>query len=170
MKIHRLGFMAAFAATLSACGDSETMMSDYGTAMDRHVEALRGEMSTHSQEIATAQDADAMARAEAAHWQRNDEHMGKMDLVMGDMMSCTDRSGNRFDHGRFSEMMHDTRTECDRHRDAMRDAADLDAGRLEEMRHQNAMKAHFDRMHDQVGTMMGMAGGFSCGHCNHCGM
>jgi hypothetical protein len=131
---------------------------------------LRSELSLLSEEVATARDADAMVRVEAAHWQRNDDHMGKMDMVMGDMMSCTDSRGNRFNHGGFSEMMGGMRTECDRHRDAMRDATDIETRRTEEMRHQDAMKAHLDGMHGQVGTMMGMAGGYSCGHCSHCGM
>ena len=145
-------------------------MSDYGTDMDSHVEELRSEMSMHAQEIATAQDADAFARAEAAHWQRNDGHMGKIDMMTGDMMSCTDSRGNRFNHGDFSEMMGGIRIECDRHRDAMRDATDPETRRAEEARHQDAMNAHLDGMHGQIGTMMGMAGGYSCGHSAHCGM
>ena len=170
MKMHRLASLAALAATLSACGSSETMMSDYGSDMIRHVEALRGEMSMHAQEIATAQDADAIAGAEAAHWQRNDGHMSNMNMVMGGMMSCTDNRGGQFNHGGFSETMDGMRNECDRHRDAMRDASDLEPRRAEEVRHQDAMKAHLDGMKGQIGSMMTMAGEYSCGHCSHCGM
>jgi hypothetical protein len=134
------------------------------------VEAMRTELSTHATEIAAAQDADGMMRSETAHRQRNEDHMGKMDMVMGDMMSCTDGKGNRFDHGAMSEMMHGMRGECDAHRDAMRDLADLETRRAEEMRHQGAMKKGLDQMKGEMGTMMSMGGAYSCGHCTHCGM
>jgi hypothetical protein len=146
------------------------MISDYATDMDSHVEALRSELPMHAQAIANSQDADAIARAEAAHWQRSDDHMGKMKSVMGEMMSCTDSRGNRFNFGDFSERMGSLRTECDRHRDAMRDAADSETRRAEEVRHHDAMNAYLDGMRGQIGTMMGMAGGYSCAYGSHCVM
>jgi hypothetical protein len=146
------------------------MMSDYTADMGRHVDALSGELSTHSTEIAATQDVDTIGRAETTHWQRNDDHMNKMDMVMGDMMSCTDSRGNRFDHAPFAGMMQNMRSDCDQHRDAMRDLPDIETRRMEEARHQDAMKNWLAQMSGQIGTMMGQWSGFSCGHCAHCGM
>jgi hypothetical protein len=96
--------------------------------------------------------------------------MANMDMVMGDMMSCTDGKGNRFDHDEMSEMMQGAKTECGKHRDAMRDLPDLETRRAEEVRHQDAMKKRLDEMKGQMGMMMRMGTAYSCGHCSHCGM
>ena len=66
--------------------------------------------------------------------------------------------------------MQNMRTECDRHRDAMRDPPGLETRRAEEARHQEAMTNGLDQMRGQIGTMMSMGSGYSCGHCTHCGM
>jgi hypothetical protein len=166
-----MGCLAAIATVVSACGnDDMAMMSDYAADMDRHVEALRTEQSTHSAEIAAAQDVDGVDRAEIAHRQRNDGQMRKMNMVMGEMMSCTDGRGSPFDHGSLSEVMQGMWDDCDKHRDNMRNLPDLETRRVEETRHQDTMKNLLDQMQGQMRSMMGTGGMYSCNHCTHCGV
>ena len=171
MKIRRTCIAASFALVGLGCGDNMTMMSDYGADLDRHVDALRAEQTAHSSEVAAARDVDAIGRAENDHWQRNNDHMKNMGMVMDDMMSCHDTRGNTVDHANVAGMMQNMRDECDQHRDAMRDLPDVDTRRSEEARHHDAMKGWLDQMHTGIGTMMsGQGNGASCGHCAHCGM
>jgi outer membrane murein-binding lipoprotein Lpp len=153
--------MGLLAVVVSACGgnDSSTM-SNYPQDLGRHVDALQTEQSAHSSEIVAAPDLDSIMRAEDEHWQRMNDHMNQMGMVMGQMMSCVDGRGARCDTAPFAGTMHDLRSDCDDHRAAVRSAATLDAARTEESRHQDVTHDRLLEMRGQMGTMVGS--GISC--------
>jgi hypothetical protein len=67
-------------------------------------------------------------------------------------------------------MTQEMRAEREQHRKAMRAAATLETCRMEELRHWEGMRDRLSAMRGQMGTMMGQANAYQCGHCAHGGM
>jgi hypothetical protein len=171
MNLHSLLPLTFLTMTLSGCAhDMGSMMSDYGQDLGRHMDALRTEDSTHASEISVAATSQEVEDAETRHWQRTDDHLSRMSLVMGDMMSCADGRGGTFDTADFARAMQDVRSECDSHRSTMGTTSDLTADRTEESRHQEAMGTRMDGMQSQWDKMMDHGNIYSCSHCRYCGM
>lgn len=171
MNILRSMAVGWMAAALAGCGSHDTsMMSDYAADLGRHMDALRAEESAHAVEIGTATTPEKVDAAEVRHWQDTDDHLRRMDQLMGDMMSCADARGTSFDSAAFARAMQSVRTECDRHRSTMGQPADLAADRAEEARHGEAMGISMDEMQTQREGMMRVGTSYSCSHCRHCGM
>ena len=169
-RIVELNIVALFAVALSGCSmDDETMMSDYAYDLGQHLDALESEQLTHATEVGGASDLDSVSRAEDEHERRMNDHMDRMDGVMGDMMSCTDGRGNRVDTTSLARMMQEMRSTGDQHHKAMRAAATLEACQMEELRHRDAARDRLTGMRGHMG-MLGQGNAYHCGHCAHCGM
>ena len=156
-----LNIVALFAVALSACSvDDEIMMSDYANDLGQHMDSLEREQLAHATEVAGAPDLDSISRAEDDHERRMNDHMVRMDGVMGDMMSCADGRGNRVDTAPFARMMQEMRSDRDQHRNAMRASRTLEACQAEELRHREAMLDRLGALRGQMATMMGQGNAY----------
>ncbi len=156
-------------AGVGACGHSDTMMSDYAQAIDRHMDALQTEETAHASEIASLSTLGAIRDAEAGHSQRMDDHLDEMRLVMRDMAGC--RSSTLVDNAGFADSTQKIRFECDDHLQAMELAPGLAAARNEETRHGGAFHDVMVVMRGQWNMMMMDSSGYACSsHCTYRGM
>jgi hypothetical protein len=151
------------ALALAACGpDMGTMMSDYVQDLGRHMESLQAEETSHASAMHGLSTLDGMEGTESVHWQRIEDHLDEMSLMMGDMMGCADERGVRIDTAGFADSMQKIRFECDEHRHTMLGAADAATARSEEGRHARAIADRMMVMLDQWDTLMVDTRGYAC--------
>jgi hypothetical protein len=159
------------AFVVAACGQrADATMSDYVQDLGRHMELLQAEETSHASAMNSLATIDVMQGAEPAHWERIEEHLDGMSLVMGDMTGCADERGARIDTAGFADSMQKMRSECTEHRRAMQGAADVATARKEEGRHARAVADRMMVMLDQWDLMRIGSRGYACSQCAHCGM
>jgi hypothetical protein len=138
---------------LSACGADETLSRDLQELQD-HVAALDRSVDEHAIAIAAASSMSGVQTEEDMHDAAIQPHMDGMHHELGDMEMCKSESDASPPVGRLGDLVDNVMHECDAHRDAMRNAADLDAARTEEARHQTAMDDMTSMMRDEMDRMM----------------
>jgi hypothetical protein len=165
-----LPMLAALA--LAACGPNaaETMMSDYVEDLGRHMESLQAEETSHASSMTSSSTLDGMQGTEAGHWQRIEDHLDRMGLVMDEMAGCATERAVRIDTAGFADSVQKIRSECGAHRGAMQVMVNLATARTEEGRHARAIADRMMVMLDQWDVMMGLSRGYACSRCPHCGM
>ena len=172
MKTPRMMTALGLAGWLFGCaGHDSVTISEYTQVFEAQLEGLNSEQVAHFSEISTTTDVTRVAPAEFAHAERMDDHLARMNRIVGGMMSCVDAAGSPFDAAGFAPIVHDLRSECDVHSVLMLSAHDMESAGLEETRHQNAVTKQMDKMWRQLDAMMqsGSSSG-SCSHCPSCGM
>jgi hypothetical protein len=169
--MNRLWLLVPSMIALAACGQrADTMMSDYVQDLAHHMESLQAEEMSHAAAMTSLSTLDGMLDTESAHWQRIDQHLDGMRLVMADVMDCANERGARVDTAGFADSMQKIRSECDAHRRAMQSVAEIVTVRNEEGRHARAVADRMMVMLDQWDLMMTDSRGYACSPCRHCGM
>lgn len=163
--------LAVGAFLLGACGKSEepatTYLDDYAT----QVSALKASLKTHATAIAGASDMAKVGPMEQSHMGDVTGHFTGMGDDVGMMGQCMDAQGGMMSTGMMGQLADQAKAECQRHMDAMMNAAGMDAAMAEEDAHQTTMAGlmgQMTSMHDQMmsggmmgGSMMG-AGDYMC--------
>jgi hypothetical protein len=145
---------------LGGCGhDRSSMMSDYLQDIGQHMDGLQAEETAHASVMASLSTIDGMQGTELTHWQRMEDHLDRMHLVMNDMMGC----GHRIEAIGFSDSTQRLRSEGDAHRQAMQAAADVAFAQNEELRHRGAFHDTMIAMQNEWNAMMSDSRGYSCG-------
>jgi len=159
MKTHQ--WMVVVGVLVSACGGNDAS-SAYSEAFDRQIDALGAEQVAHSSEIAEIDRVDLIGPAEQGHADRMDDHLARIDKVIGGMMSCANGEDSPFDAADLAATTHDLRSECDDHAMLMLSARDMETAGAEEARHQYAVGKQIDKLRRQAGTMLPPGSAYRC--------
>lgn len=152
--------LATGAFLLGACGTSEEPATTYLDEYASHVSALKTSLKAHGDQIAGAANMQAMSTIEQSHMDGVNGDLDGMGQNVDMMAMCTNAQGGMLDTAMMGPLVEQARAECARHEDAMKNAADTNAARIEEDAHQAAMGAMLGKMmqmDDQAmgGSMMG---------------
>ncbi len=150
--------------TLSACAgpDGGSGMSGRLEDMERHIAALRADTETHGARVGAVSDIAALPPEEEVHRGETGQHVGAMNVDMGQMGMCMDGAGQPPDTTGMHDALEDLEDECDFHHAMMGSAGDLTMAGSEEARHQQAMDQMIDGMETMRDQMMGESGDFDC--------
>jgi hypothetical protein len=122
--------------------------------MRDHVAALDRSVDEHAIAIAPATSLTGVQAEEDMHEAAIQPHMDGMHHELGDMEMCQGDDGASPPIGPLGDLVGNVEHECNAHRDAMRNAADLDAAHTEEARHQTAMDEMTSMMREEMDRMM----------------